>query len=226
MAAFREACRLGADGIEFDVQQTADGALVVIHDFTVDRTTNGHGPVFESTWSHLRQLDAGSWFSPLFAGERIPLLEDVLALDNVQFELELKDYGEPFVDEVLQVVTAAGVIDLVEFTSWNLPLLSILKTRAPNARIGLFSHPRQSWMTDAVFEHVIVGMAATSGADVAHVYASCVTPSIVDSLHGLGLQVHANDATSPEQMKSAVKAGVDRLSANDVASAVAVRHLT
>ncbi len=84
MAAFVGAARLGADGIEFDVQQSSDGRLVVIHDSLVDRTTDGAGPVFEATWQLLATLDAGSWFAKRFAGERIPQLEQVLALAELE----------------------------------------------------------------------------------------------------------------------------------------------
>ena len=69
MAAFELALAVGADGIELDVHMTRDGEIVVIHDDTLDRTTNGKGPVSDQTMAELRELDAGSWFSPEFAGE-------------------------------------------------------------------------------------------------------------------------------------------------------------
>ncbi|HET7577990.1 MAG TPA: glycerophosphodiester phosphodiesterase family protein [Bacillales bacterium] len=78
MKAFDGALELGCDFIELDVQMTADGKLVVIHDTTVDRTTNGTGRVRNLSWEELKQLDAGEWFSPVFRGEKIPLLEEVL----------------------------------------------------------------------------------------------------------------------------------------------------
>jgi len=78
MPAFERAYALGAQLIEFDVQQTADGHLVVIHDHTLDRTTSGRGPVSSHTLAELRQLDAGSWFGPAFAGTPIPTLAETL----------------------------------------------------------------------------------------------------------------------------------------------------
>ncbi len=68
MAPFRAARRLGAHGIEFDVQQCADGELVVLHDFTLDRTTNGTGLLANSTSREIGALDAGIWFSSSFRG--------------------------------------------------------------------------------------------------------------------------------------------------------------
>ena len=225
MSAFRLAIEAGADGIEFDVQATADGQLVVIHDSTLDRTTDATGAVFEADGATVADLDAGSWFSPGFAGERVPTLKDVLSLDLVEFELELKGYGAQFLAGVIREVRDADALDRVEFTGWNLPLLALLKREVPEARTGLFSSRRPSWMPDSVFEHHIVGIAATSGADVAHVYAADLTPAISRRLHRLGLEVHANDAASAEDVWRAVHAEADRISANDVTLAVhAVRH--
>ncbi len=79
LAAFSKALKLGFD-IEFDIQRSKDGHLVVIHDTSVDRTTNGHGLVKDLTFRELRDLDAGSWFSPNFKREKIPTFEEVLNL--------------------------------------------------------------------------------------------------------------------------------------------------
>ena len=71
---------MGADAIEFDVQATSDGHLVVIHDISLERTTNGSGPVFAARFEEISTLDAGAWFGPVDAGEHVPALSDVLAL--------------------------------------------------------------------------------------------------------------------------------------------------
>ncbi len=80
LPALREAVRLGASMIEFDVQLTRDGTLVLMHDTTVDRTTNGHGKVSELDWKELRKLDAGSWKGKAFEGVTIPNFEEALAV--------------------------------------------------------------------------------------------------------------------------------------------------
>src|SRR5438067_2355598 len=80
LAAFRHAIELGMRYVELDVQMSRDGELVVIHDETVDRTTGGHGPVARLTFEELHRLDAGSHFGPEYAGERIPILREVLEL--------------------------------------------------------------------------------------------------------------------------------------------------
>ena len=78
LAAFDLALHMGCRHLELDVDFTRDGHIVVIHDETVDRTTNGTGPVGSHTLAELRALDAGSWFGPQFAGERIPMFAEVL----------------------------------------------------------------------------------------------------------------------------------------------------
>src|SRR5581483_5417129 len=77
-AGFEAALALGADYLEMDVQRSADGVLVVMHDPTVDRTTDGQGAVAELTLEALQRLDAGAWFGPRFAGERVPTFDAFL----------------------------------------------------------------------------------------------------------------------------------------------------
>ncbi|TCN27749.1 glycerophosphodiester phosphodiesterase [Mesobacillus foraminis] len=90
--AFDKAVALGADMLEFDVQQTKDGTLIVIHDPKVNRTTSGKGYIKNLTYEEIKVLDAGSWFDPRFKGERIPTLDAVLDryLGKVRLLIELK----------------------------------------------------------------------------------------------------------------------------------------
>jgi glycerophosphoryl diester phosphodiesterase len=95
LPAFREAIRLGAHMIEFDVQLSKDSALVVIHDASVDRTSDGKGKVADLTLARLKQLDAGSWKSPEFKNARIPTLAEVLGImpENIWLNVHLKGGG-------------------------------------------------------------------------------------------------------------------------------------
>src|SRR5438067_170423 len=93
LAAFRYAISIGMSWVELDVQMSSDGALVVIHDETVDRTTDGTGAVGSLTFEELRRLDAGSWFGQQYEGEVIPMLREVLDLcipNSVGLVIELK----------------------------------------------------------------------------------------------------------------------------------------
>lgn len=124
MSAFRAALDLGVDQLETDVRITKDGALVLIHDATVDRTTNGTGKVCDLTLAQLKDLDAGN-------GEKIPefweLLELVKNHPTVTLDLELKEYPLPgweetshsVCDRVLKMVDDCGFTDRVVINSWN-----------------------------------------------------------------------------------------------------------
>lgn len=105
-SAFREAIRLGVQQIELDVCLTKDKHLVVIHDATVDRTTNGTGKVADLTLAEIKRLDAGSWKGPQFAGERMPTLAEALAVmpDNIWLNLHLKGGAEVGAGVAKQVV--------------------------------------------------------------------------------------------------------------------------
>jgi len=96
LSAFREAVRLGVQMIEFDVFMTADSQLVVIHDRTLDRTTNGSGRVSTHTLAEIKKLDAGSWKGAHFAGEHVPTLTEVLEImpRNIWLNVHLKDSPE------------------------------------------------------------------------------------------------------------------------------------
>lgn len=106
-------------GFEFDVQRTQDGHLICIHDNTVDRTTNGTGRVSDLTLAQIRRLDAGSWFDPKFAGERVPTVEEVVKLiaehrrHNFLVAVDLK--SEDVEQDVVRLATKHGVLHRLLF---------------------------------------------------------------------------------------------------------------
>ncbi|WP_147676957.1 glycerophosphodiester phosphodiesterase [Algibacter pacificus] len=119
ISAFKEAVRLGAQMIEFDVQLTKDNQLIIMHDATVDRTTNGTGKVSDLTFNEIRQLDAGAWKSKAFTGEKVPTLQEVLQImpKTIWLNVHLKGSkkaglitAETIVTEnrILQAVVAGG----------------------------------------------------------------------------------------------------------------------
>lgn len=123
------------DFVEVDVRTAADGTLVVIHDDTVDRTTNGSGRVDQMTLPELRSLDAGSWFDPHFAGQRIPTLRETLNLAELcggGLYIELKD-TDP--DRLLNMVISAGMLERCFFGSENPQVMRDLRRLSADARL-------------------------------------------------------------------------------------------
>ncbi len=146
LPAFQKALEMGVDGIELDVQATKDDRLAVIHDFDLSRTTNGQGRVQDFTAAELAQLDAGSHFSPAFAGVGVPTLDQVfdlvqkLAGDACTVNVEIKSMdpgGGREVDLVAALIRERGLYDQVIVSSFN--PISLLKMRwvDPHVTLGL-----------------------------------------------------------------------------------------
>lgn len=143
MPAFEEAVRSGADGIEFDVQMTSDGELVVIHDENVDRTTNGKGKIIDHSLTQLRKLDAGSWFSPAFGKEPIPTLDEVLSFLRhipIQINIELKNDRieyQGIEQKMIAKVREYGINDRVILSSFNHKSVALLHQLAPETETAI-----------------------------------------------------------------------------------------
>lgn len=110
LAAYRRAIEAGADAIEIDLRLTKDGHLVSLHDDTLDRTTDGSGPVESITLAEVRKLDAGAWFGPEFKGERVPTFPEILKLarGRILVFLDLKDGDDAYAHQVVEDVRRWG----------------------------------------------------------------------------------------------------------------------
>ncbi len=142
LAAFHKALELGADGIELDVRLCADGTPVVIHNPSVDATTDGSGSVAQMTLRELKQLDAGAWFAPAFAGERIPTLEETLAAvgGRLLVNIELKGkaiLGRRLVRATVDLIERYCLAERVLVSSFNPLLLHRVQRIAPKIATGL-----------------------------------------------------------------------------------------
>ena len=140
MAAFRRAVELGARFIETDLHLSRDAQLVAIHDNTLDRTTNGHGNVHDLTLAQLRELDAGSWYGPQFAGERIPTIEEIVRFAreaDVVFYLEVKAGTVWGVEHALvSALRLAQEAKHAMLLSFDLGVLSNVRRLDPFLKIG------------------------------------------------------------------------------------------
>ncbi len=109
LAVFRKAIALGCDYVEIDVRQTRDGRFVVIHDSTVDRTTNGSGEVARMSFAELRRLDAGCKFAPEYKGQKVPSLEETLNLCRGKANIYL-DHKDGPIAEIVEILRRREVI--------------------------------------------------------------------------------------------------------------------
>lgn len=205
MAAFRRGLELGATGIETDVQLTADGKLVLIHDEELSRTTDGSGFVKDKTLAELKALDAGSWFGAKFRGERLPALEELLELlqdTDTVLNIELKNttFLYPGMEEkVIAAVREFGMSSRVVLSSFNHYSLVTCKALAPDIRTGIL-------YGDGLYRPW--DYAATVGAEALHAYHYAVLPEFVAEAAEHGVRYHPFTVNEPQRMKELMKAGV------------------
>jgi len=178
LPAFELAIAQGADAIEMDVQFTSDGELILMQGLTVDDISNGTGRIRSHTLAEIRALDVGSWFSPAFAGLRVPTLAEALdaLAGRVQLVLELKSFtskSEEMEGMVWAEIKRRGLGDQVTVTSFNPFLLRRLRKMAPDLRTGL--------MIATGVRPLYMGKTAQrlAGVNDVHVELAYVTPRFV-----------------------------------------------
>ncbi|MFE4358653.1 glycerophosphodiester phosphodiesterase [Kitasatospora sp. NPDC056800] len=203
--------RAGAEWIEDDVQPSRDGVPYVLHDDTVDRTTDGTGRIRELTAAQLDALDAGSWFAPAYAGTRLPTLaaqlED-LRTRGGRLLLEIK--GQHSRDEVARIVQEVrdhGMADRVLVQSFEVDALRYARELAPELPLGLL---RSTPDADPVAVARDLGLSAYNLADD----ALSARPGVVGELHAAGVAVNVWTVDRPARWQVLAAAGVDGIITN------------
>jgi glycerophosphoryl diester phosphodiesterase len=206
LAGLRLALHMGADAVEIDVHLSADGIPVLIHDDSVDRTTDGHGPVASQTLAELRRLDAGAR-SPfeMFRDEKIPTLPEVLELTRGRALLVIEIKPPGIEEPVLEAVCAAEALDWAMIWSFHPGVVSEIRRREPRLPAGLLTLS----LSDAIAQQ-----ALELGAQAVSVLHQNVSDERVRLAHRKSLAVHAWTADQPTQMRRLVAAGVDGIVTN------------
>ncbi|UVI31085.1 glycerophosphodiester phosphodiesterase [Paenibacillus spongiae] len=140
LAAFQLALEQGCDAFELDVHLSKDGQIVVIHDYSVDRTTTGQGAVSELTVEEMKQYDAGAWFHPSYAGERIPTLEEVIAMtpEHIHINVEIKGgIGQGIEEKLVELLRRLNRTASIFVSSFHWNCLRTLNQIEPSLRVGL-----------------------------------------------------------------------------------------
>ena len=208
LAAFQMAYDFGVEAIELDVQLSADKRVIVIHDTTVDRTTDGNGRVRELTLGKLKSLDAGAFFSNEFAGESIPVLEEVFEAfgKKLYIDIELKNYDSPFntlPEMVVNVVKKAQLQDWVMFSSFNPIALRYTQRYFPDIPVGFLMSP--GWRN--VFPRRLVERWLSPQA--IHPNKDDVTDEMLAEQHESGRRVNVWTVNELDEMKHLIELGVD-----------------
>lgn len=140
LSAFKLAVEQQCDAIELDLHMSADGELIVCHDYTINRTTNGEGAISELTTKQLKKVDASYRFAETYAGEQIPLLDEVFDVvpRHIMINVEMKnDYGQKVQPKLLDLLYRTNRLDTVVISSFNHKSLYELKLLEPSIKVGL-----------------------------------------------------------------------------------------
>lgn len=214
LAAFTMAARMGAPAIELDAKLCADGEVVVIHDATVDRTSDGTGRVAALTLAALRGLDAGAWFGPQFKGERIPTLDEVFETVGRQvfINVELTNYASPddgLVERAVKIVRRHALQSRVIFSSFHAENLRRAAALLPEVPRGLLAGTlwrgwgarRSEWMDEAY--------------NALHPFVFDTSRRLVERVHARGKRVHVWTVNTEAQLRRLRELGVDGVFCDD-----------
>lgn len=204
--AFLRALDVGVDMIELDVQASADGELVVIHDFHLERTTNGRGAVREHSLAALRQLDTGGWFGCEFRDERLLTLSDVFDLigDRAALNVEVKPTvgdEQHVATELVRLLRRLDRVDSTIVSCFDFDVLRIIRGLDDAVSLGLLTYDQDLtavWAT-----------ARELGARSVHPYWALVTPALIASARDTGVQVITWTVNEVAVMEELLRCGVD-----------------
>jgi glycerophosphoryl diester phosphodiesterase len=217
LAAFEGAMQAGCDMIELDVTLSRDRKVVVIHDDTLDRTTNGKGPVLERTLEEIKRLDAGSWFAPRFSAERIPELSEVMELTagrcmlNIEIKQSAFEAGYPIdaiEHQVVTLVRAGGAMGRVIISSFDKRILE--RIAAMDAPPGI------AYISDHGVDKRALEMLLAMKAFSWHPSFKVLTRDQVDMLHTAGLKVFPWTINTRAEAEKVLALGVDGLICNEL----------
>jgi glycerophosphoryl diester phosphodiesterase len=214
LAAFKVALELGADGFELDTQLTSDGYVVVFHDKTVDRTTNGRGKLSKLSLAELRELDAGSSFSEKFRGEKIPTLDEVFETIGKRaiINVELKNFSTPFdnlVEKVCGEIHRHGIQKNILFSSflpWNLKRAARILPEVPRGLITI-KGKWGVWGRSFGFNF--------GDYDALHPYLGDVTAQQVQRVHKLKRRINVWTVNKEDDLRRMFSWGVDGILTDD-----------
>lgn len=202
MAAVKQAIEDGTDWVEIDVQETADGAVVVFHDSDFMKVAGVGSRIWDVTLAEAKAIDIGSWFAPEFSDERVPTLGEVLELckGKARVNIELKYYGhdERLEQRVVEIVDAHGMASKIIIMSLKMDAVEKMKSIRPNWKVGLLMS-------------VAAGNLKNINADFLAVNASFADRRFIRSAHNLGRDVHVWTVNDAPTMSMLIGRGVDNL---------------
>ncbi|REE78910.1 glycerophosphoryl diester phosphodiesterase [Paenibacillus taihuensis] len=204
LASFKLAAEQGSHMVELDIHLSEDGRLIVCHDETLDRTTDMSGAICSLRSDVIREADAGSKFSPSFAGERIPFLEEVYDLlpEQIEINVEVKDSrGTQFDEVLLNFLRADNRLDRTVVSSFDHKLLLRLKQAEPELRIGLL------YAADLIHHAAYAALLETEVWSL-HPHHELIGADDAEDAIAAGLHIYPYTANHPAQWDRLISIGV------------------
>lgn len=229
LEAFSKAIALRADIVELDVHVSKDDSLIVMHDYDVKRTTNGKGDIEDLTYSYIKSLDAGAWFKPEFAGEKVPTLNEALKLSGgkttVLIELKWPKKGlyKNLASQVLACIKANNAEGWVIIQSFEVAYLKEMHKLAPNLQYHQLVYAPTSVLPMHVTRKAVSGnfspLPFVASVNPNYMF---ITKAWVDEMHQSNKTVYPFTLNTEEKMRKALNLGVDGIITNfpDVANKV------
>jgi len=219
LPAFELALQQGADGVELDVKLTADGHVIVMHDSSVERTTDGHGRVRDLSLADFRKLDAGGYYAESFRGTKVPALEEVFEAIGPRcvINVELTNYTTPrdgLVDKVCEAVKRHALQSRILFSSFYEFNLKRAAYLLPDVPRGLLALPgwKGAWARSFGFMF--------GEYQVLHPHITDANAAQVSRVHQLKRRIHVWTANTEEEITRLKNWGVDGLFSDDPLTAV------
>ena len=220
MAAFRNAAQMGVDVLELDVHTTKDGVVVVIHDATVDRTTNGTGRVHDLALSDLQKLDAGYQFSTdngqtfPFRGQgvTIPTLQEVLAaFPTLRINIEIKQADPPMEQAVADLIQQAGAQERVLVVASNSDVIERFRALMPEVATGASESEVRSFFYAQTLRVSALYRPTADALQVPENFGNIqvLSPHFVQAAHARDVAVHAWTINDVESMRRLLDMGID-----------------
>lgn len=213
LASYKRSIEAGATATEADVRTTKDGFLISLHDADVKRTTNGKGLARDLTLAEIRKLDAGSWFAPKFAGERVPTLREILELcrGKIDVLLDLQEPGEDYAKRITDEVRKHGEPKRIVLGIRTLEHARLFRKLLPEARqLGLIPTPDS------------IDAFAAAGVDTIRLWPKWLKDeSLVARVRKHKLLLHLNGTTgAPDEIRALLQWQPESLSSDDPARLV------
>jgi len=216
--AFKEAVAAGAPMIELDTSLTKNRVPVVIHDDTLDRTTQGKGKVAGHEWKSIRSLDAGSWFNPSYQDEKIPHLLEVLSffhdkcLINIEIKGEAYDVREKkdsIENQILNYIEENGMSDSIIISSFNFPLLERIRMKHKTLALAVLYKKKP--------DRDVIQFCLNIKALSLNLKHRVISEKVVNQVKKEGLSLLAYTVNNPARYQALLRMGVDAVFSDDYA---------